>query len=211
MFRGRSDSRHVLFPAGSVCEASIVCHLTETLPILDTFFDRELGRFRHRWIQHQTPPRVVVKSLPYQFLSITKGGTVSATYDDYIKLFVLSRIKLTFINDRCSMNYCVFGWYFCKRECMMHTTKLGCFKKDESGLWHYRCGSACTVTEAADDALSGRPKGVAWFWFTGTPCPIFQSDSDPKTLSDRWEDWQKSFENGEVRVLQRLRNLLPGA
>jgi len=70
-------------------------------------------------------------------------------------------------------------------------TAGGEFRRDESGLYHYRNMSHNHVAYALKDAIKNRP-GVAWFWFNETPAPMFPKDT-PKTLLARWETWRRAY------------------
>lgn len=72
-------------------------------------------------------------------------------------------------------------------------TSKGEFRKDKSGLYHYRNISHHHMSDALKDAIKNRP-GVAWFWFNDTPAPMFPKDT-PETLLTRWETWRKAYQD----------------
>jgi hypothetical protein len=83
-------------------------------------------------------------------------------------------------------------------------TELGNFHQDPSGLWHYNFRSVGLVARAANDAMEHRPEGVAiWFWFNGSPCPMFPTDDRP-TLLSRWDKWRTAYQSNPASLLSLL-------
>lgn len=89
---------------------------------------------------------------------------------------------------------------------MPQTQKMvGMFIADPSGLMHYRFElGAGHVSTALEDALANRPKNRAsWFWFNGTPAPIYPEDT-MQTLHRRWSEWRDSYQTEHGSLLDRL-------
>jgi hypothetical protein len=93
-------------------------------------------------------------------------------------------------------------------------TRAGYFARDKSGLWHYthdRDRAGEDVWSAAEDALQGRPKEASWFWFNGTPAPMFKGDGKDNLYS-RWNEWRNAYQSGDPsNLLGVLGTLNPNA
>jgi hypothetical protein len=89
-----------------------------------------------------------------------------------------------------------------------HTTPLGTFRKDASGLWHYEFYSHGHIERAAQDAVSNRPPGVCWFWFNRTFSPIFQDDNFTSLL-ERYNIWRDSYQENPRLFLSHIGSLFP--
>lgn len=89
--------------------------------------------------------------------------------------------------------------------CGEKKTALGRYREDFSGLWHYQFNSLGNGYQAAEDAIANRP-GPTWFWFNGTPCPIFVTDN-VKSLVERWASWRRSYQDNPDRLMDLIQNL----
>ena len=87
-------------------------------------------------------------------------------------------------------------------------TARGVYRQDSSGLWHYAHMKLGHVEMAIKDAIKHRP-GVAWFWFNGTPSPIF-IDDDVDALLMRWEAWRLAYQGDVHQLLISLEALAIG-
>ena len=86
--------------------------------------------------------------------------------------------------------------------------KLGSFKKDKSGLFHYRHESGGSVCSAVEIALSIRPRTKpCWFWFGGTPAQMVKGDT-PETLYRRWLEWRDAYQKDPELFFQILQDLV---
>lgn len=91
---------------------------------------------------------------------------------------------------------------------MLLGTIYGRFLQDKSGAYHYAYAQAVGyVDDAARDALRFRPTAPAWFWFNGTPAPIYPLDTCEK-LVRRWIEWREAYQreggHGLLRCLEEL-------
>ncbi len=83
-------------------------------------------------------------------------------------------------------------------------TKLGAFRQDKAGIWHYGCRTLpCHVSTALDDALSNRPIGATWFWWLDTPAPMYEGDT-VQMLYTRWDKWREDFLKDHQSLLHNL-------
>lgn len=88
--------------------------------------------------------------------------------------------------------------------------KRSWFLKDPSGLCHFKSVAPGTnIHEAAKLALKNRPRSAAWFWFNGTPAPIYRDDS-PESLSLRWRKYRIAYQTSRQAFLELLTNMAAG-
>jgi hypothetical protein len=91
---------------------------------------------------------------------------------------------------------------------MGKNTSIGVFTKDPTGLWHYSASSSYgVITSFLDDALNNRPGAEpCWFWFIGTPAPMFIDDT-ANSLLERWSEWRTSYQSDADCLLDLLQEL----
>jgi hypothetical protein len=85
--------------------------------------------------------------------------------------------------------------------------KRGTFIRDPSGLWHFQYRGLGHIDHAIRVAIGSwewpRP---AWFWFNGTPAPMFDGDT-PVALRDRWAEWRSAYQSSGQAFLQTIQLL----
>lgn len=83
-------------------------------------------------------------------------------------------------------------------------TATGHWRKDPSGLWHYKNdGVGNNVSGAADNAIREPAPGPAWFWFNDTPAPIYVGDTT-EVLVQRWQHWRVMIQHQDKLLLPLL-------
>lgn len=88
----------------------------------------------------------------------------------------------------------------------MVKTEKGEFRKDPSGLFHYKHDPGVVMYRAAEDAIeyAGKDATPAWFWFNGIPTPIYPNDT-LQTLLERYEVFRRANHTGQLlELLEKL-------
>lgn len=91
---------------------------------------------------------------------------------------------------------------------MHKDAQIGQFSRDASGVWHYSHKRFGLVHDAIENALRTRPRAPCWFWFNGTPAPMFAGDTTDAILQ-RWNGWRDAYQAGGDALLNKLQGLDP--
>jgi hypothetical protein len=84
-------------------------------------------------------------------------------------------------------------------------SNIGEFKRDQSGLLHYRPTIIVGMGELLIDAikLASEYKTPVWFWYNGTPAPIIPNDTK-ESLRERWCKWREDYQNNHASLLKNI-------
>ena len=98
----------------------------------------------------------------------------------------------------------------------------GSFRKDSYGMWHYEAHGGLMVFDAIEDAVycyktdlwDKHPDCVAWFWFNGVPCPMFQAIRNSTygcaDLWNAWQEWERAWKFDKAPNIKDILDVVRG-